>query len=75
MRIIFLSILCCIMSSHLPAQPVHYTTANAHSHNDYEQAAAFLAAYNQQYGSIEADVFLLGDSADLWVAHSMKSWN
>lgn len=41
-------------------QPVIYTTANAHSHNDYEQPSPFYQAYNEQFGSIEADVFLTG---------------
>ena len=27
-------------------QPLHYSTENAHSHNDYEQAHPFRTAYN-----------------------------
>jgi alkaline phosphatase len=46
---------------------VHYTTAQAHSHNDYEQNIPFLRAYYQQFGSIEADIFLKNDS--IFVAH------
>jgi alkaline phosphatase len=42
------------------AQPLHYTVANTHSHNDYEQAAPFWAAWQQQFGSIEADIWLVG---------------
>lgn len=42
------------------AQPVHYTVANTHSHNDYEQAAPFWAAWQQRFGSIEADIWLVG---------------
>lgn len=49
------------------AQPVHYTTANAHSHNDYENPIPFLTAYHAGFGSIEADVHLYNDS--LFVAH------
>ncbi|WP_221391922.1 alkaline phosphatase [Dyadobacter sp. NIV53] len=45
-----------------------YTTAQAHSHNDYEQKFPFWSAYNQQFGSIEADVFLKNDT--LFVAHN-----
>ncbi len=56
----------------LRAQPVDYSTANAHSHNNYEQPVPFWEAYNHQYGSIEADVFLSADSNDLWVAHSAR---
>ena len=42
------------------AQPLHYTVANTHSHNDYEQAAPFWMAWQEQFGSIEADIWLLG---------------
>jgi alkaline phosphatase len=42
------------------AQPLHYTVANTHSHNDYEQQAPFWAAWQQQFGSIEADIWLIG---------------
>jgi len=51
----------------LHAQPRSYTTVNAHSHNDYEQPAPFWTAYNEGFGSIEADIFLCHDS--LIVAH------
>lgn len=43
------------------AQPLHYTVANTHSHNDYEQQAPFWAAWQQGFGSIEADIWLIGD--------------
>ncbi len=49
------------------AQPVHYTVANAHSHNDYEQKSPFWLAYDQGFGSIEADIFL--ENNNLYVAH------
>lgn len=49
------------------AQQNRYTTANAHSHNDYEQAIPFYAAWNKQFGSIEADIFL--HEGKLVVAH------
>ncbi|HVX51176.1 MAG TPA: phosphatidylinositol-specific phospholipase C/glycerophosphodiester phosphodiesterase family protein [Chitinophagaceae bacterium] len=52
------------------AQPQHYTTANAHSHNDYEQPVPFYAAYNAGFGSIEADIFLI--KGQLLVAHSFE---
>jgi hypothetical protein len=45
-----------------------YTTAQAHSHNDYERRRPFDEAYEQQFGSVEADIFLMRDS--LFVAHS-----
>ena len=48
----------------------HYTAANVHAHNDYEQPVPFFAAYAAQAGSIEADVFLR--DGDLYVAHDLK---
>lgn len=50
--------------------PHTYTTANAHSHNDYEQSRPFRHAWEQQFGSIEADIFLNNDQ--LIVAHDRK---
>lgn len=44
-----------------------YTVANAHSHNDYEQANPFFEAYSEQFGSIEADIFL--KNGHILVAH------
>jgi alkaline phosphatase len=67
-NICFLFIIFC--GSVLTAQPSHYTTSNAHSHNDYEQAEPFEAAYRQGFGSIEADIFLVPGSDRLWVAHT-----
>src|SRR5690348_16181934 len=49
------------------AQPIVYTTANLHAHNDYEKPFPFWAAYNQAFGSIEADIFLRGKR--LIIAH------
>ena len=48
-------------------QSYRYTTANAHSHNDYEQKIPFWLAYNNRFGSIEADIFLI--HGELIVAH------
>ncbi|MBS1597371.1 MAG: alkaline phosphatase [Bacteroidetes bacterium] len=44
-----------------------YTVANAHSHNDYENTEPFQMAYEEQFGSIEADIFLHNN--ELIVAH------
>ena len=53
-----LLILCVVLSiTNLQSQP--YSTANAHSHNDYEQKQPFTLAYNELFGSIEADIFLV----------------
>lgn len=60
-------LLCCTAAATVFSQPARYSTANAHSHNDYEQAIPFRAAYDQQFGSIEADVFL--QDGKLLVAH------
>ena len=56
--------------SHAFAQPAVYTTANAHSHNDYQQAFPFHAAYNLMYGSIEVDVYLNVIDNELLVARN-----
>jgi alkaline phosphatase len=47
---LFASIVC--------GQTIYYTTENAHSHNDYEQQIHCWMAYDQGFGSIEADIFL-----------------
>jgi alkaline phosphatase len=52
------------------AQPNPYTTANAHSHNDYENATPFSLAFANGFGSIEADVFSINDT--LFVAHNRQ---
>ncbi|MCF0074406.1 alkaline phosphatase [Dyadobacter sp. CY261] len=44
--------------------------SRAHSHNDYMQAAPFILAYQNQFGSMEADVHLRNDT--LFVAHDTK---
>ncbi|MEO7767855.1 MAG: alkaline phosphatase, partial [Ferruginibacter sp.] len=70
-----------ICSSMLPtyAQKTLYSVANAHSHNDYLQQNPFFGAYNEQFGSIEADIFLVGklllvahDSTQLTEARSLE---
>ena len=61
---------CLISVNCLTAQSKAYTTANAHSHNDYEKPDPFYKAYKHQFGSIEADIFLLKESNDLFVAHN-----
>jgi len=44
-----------------------YTTADVHSHNDYENKIPFWMAYKEGFGSIEADIFLVGNH--LYVGH------
>ena len=65
----FLLVVCLVLCSAVFAQPRVYTTSNAHSHNDYEKPRPFHKAYKHQFGSIEADIFLLKESDDLLVAH------
>lgn len=55
----------------LIAQPTTYTTQNAHSHNDYEQKRPFHEAFERNFGSIEADVYLV--DGELYVAHDLKN--
>jgi alkaline phosphatase len=47
-----------------------YSVANAHSHNDYENKFPFETAYQEHFGSIEADIFLWNDS--LIVGHTVN---
>ncbi len=54
----------------LAAQPVKYSIANIHAHNDYDHNIPFIQAYGLQLGSIEADVLWINDT--LFVAHSAK---
>ena len=65
-----ITVLLALVAFNLQAQPVIYSVSNAHSHNDYEQKVPFWLAYNEGFGSIEADIFLRQDS--LVVAHSTK---
>ena len=67
----FLLILGCLFLTNVIAQPKHYTTANAHSHNDYEQSKPFVSAYTEHFGSIEADVFSVPGSDVLLVGHEL----
>src|SRR5690349_20076205 len=52
------------------AQTSYYTTANAHSHNDYQHEPPLVAAYNSKFGSIEADFMLSED--EILVAHTER---
>lgn len=66
MRLLF--VFCLLISGlNVIAQPTIYTTTNAHSHNDYEKPSPFWEAYDQTFGSIEADIFL--KDGNLIVAH------
>ena len=56
-----------VMVFTVAAQPQKYTAANTHSHNDYEQSVPFWTAYNADFGSIEADIFL--ENGELFIAH------
>lgn len=44
---------------------LNYNVGNAHSHNDYMQEIPFWQAYYANFGSIEADVFLVKGSYGL----------
>lgn len=72
----FSKVIYCGINLFLLIQPLCaqvYTTARAHSHNDYEQANPFRLAYTENYGSIEADIHLL--NGVLYVAHDASSIN
>ena len=67
---IFCLIFFCLFALVLRCQTIHYTTQNAHSHNDYEQKIPYWMAYDKGFGSIEADIFLR--ESELIVAHDEK---
>ncbi len=48
-----------VRSIQAAAQPNPYTVANTHSHNDYEQPTPFWMAWQERFGSIEADIWLV----------------
>jgi YVTN family beta-propeller protein len=52
------------------AQEKNYTAEQAHAHNDYEQLQPFQLAYQEQFGSMEADIHLY--AGQLFVAHDNK---
>jgi alkaline phosphatase len=68
--LVFLILFCCLSTGWVDAQPPVWPTAAAHSHNDYLQGLPLAKAYGQNFGSVEADVFFLGDS--LHVAHTQQ---
>ena len=70
MKRLLFSCLLLLLGYNSYCQPLKYTTANVHSHNDYEQATPFWLAYNEGFGSMEADIFLQDD--ELLVAHEKK---
>ena len=51
------------------SQEVVRYTPEGHSHNDYAGPRPFHAAYEQGFGSIEADIWLVNDT--LWVGHTL----
>jgi len=68
MKKILLALL--VLISILPSVRSQYSTLNAHSHNDYENKTPFWLAYNNHFGSIEADIWAV--KGDLFVAHNEK---
>lgn len=59
-----------VLISALSSLRSQYSTLNAHSHNDYENEIPFRLAYNNHFGSIEADIWVV--EGDLYVAHYIK---
>jgi hypothetical protein len=59
-----LILLCFGLNAQLTAQLIH-------SHNDYEQVKPFYAAYELNFDSIEADLYL--KDGELFVAHDLKN--
>ncbi|MCE6992693.1 phosphatidylinositol-specific phospholipase C/glycerophosphodiester phosphodiesterase family protein [Dyadobacter sp. CY323] len=74
MKLTLTCLLATLLTFGIQAQNIKaYTTAQAHSHNDYVRKRPFYDAYEQQFGSIEADVHLVNDT--LYVAHDSKEIN
>lgn len=65
MRKIYLTALFLTLINYYSA--AQYTTANAHSHNDYRNTIPFWFAYYNHFGSVEADIWVVDN--DLFVAH------
>lgn len=66
----FATLFCFSFSFTAHAQTAIFTTQSLHAHNDYKQAFPFWEAYQQGYGSIEADIFLCNNQ--LLVAHEKE---
>jgi alkaline phosphatase len=62
------TILFCLLVNQVIGQV--YTAQNAHSHNDYAQQKVFHLAYNEGFGSIEADIHLVNN--EILVGHDTK---
>jgi alkaline phosphatase len=62
------TILFCLLVNQVIGQV--YTPQNAHSHNDYAQQNVFHLAYNEGFGSIEADIHLVNN--EILVGHDAK---
>lgn len=69
-RQLFFALFLMLISVSADAQPVKYTIANVHAHNDYDHNTPFTQAHGLQLGSIEADVLWINDT--LFVAHGAK---
>ena len=70
MRSLFFTYLSLVVSC-VNAQNITYSASNAHSHNDYEQQRPFYAAFENGFGSIEADIHLV--NGKILVAHDAKN--
>ena len=68
MKKILSAVLICLSINQVIGQI--YTPQNAHSHNDYAQQKPFHLAYNEGFGSIEADIHLVNNS--ILVGHDAK---
>jgi alkaline phosphatase len=62
------TILLCLFINQVIGQV--YTAQNAHSHNDYAQQKVFHLAYNEGFGSIEADIHIVNN--EILVGHDTK---
>ena len=70
MKLVTLAFINCLFVAHTWSQIPVYSSLNGHSHNDYTQKKPFTTAFKSRMGSIEADVYLIGNT--LYVAHERK---
>src|SRR5688572_26226900 len=67
---LFLSVSSVFTAGEVIEQPAKYSLSNGHAHNDYLNQRPFYEAYENGFGSIEADVFPV--NGKLCVAHSKR---
>jgi alkaline phosphatase len=68
-RLFFMTVVAALSATTAFAQKYN-VNENTHSHNDYLQTQPFYTAHGNGFGSMEADVYMVGN--ELFVAHERK---